>query len=153
MCVLSTEQTSPLATYASKSLLEEVRHVPRSSHGAFETELLIDIDREIESMVRLSGVALEASCQARDVKAFITRMAILCAHAADRGGGRVEMLKAMAVATCRLERPWRHLASLLAQRCAMLASHYGEEGQEGPSGEVIRWLFADASPANIDSLQ
>ena len=105
-------------------------------------ELVIDIDREIWCLEQLSGVA-DASHSPAQTRAFVAWIATICADAADRGGGRVELGKAAAVGARHYTRPWRNLACLLARRCAALSRRYGAEEASALPGEVIRWLFCD----------
>lgn len=109
------------------------------------------MDREIWCLEQLSGVA-NANHSPAQTRAFVAWIASICADAADRGGGRVELGKAAAVGARHYTRPWRNMACLLSRRCATLCAHYGADDASALPGEVIRWLFCDAGEAESRGL-
>lgn len=130
-----------------QAFLEASRHMrAATSPDADETgpDVEIDIDREIWCLEQLSGVADVVGHGARQTRDYIAWIASICADAGDQGLCDSRIRRVVAAATRHDAPAWRRLADLLAQRCAVFMQRYGIESVDGPSGEVIRWLFAEA---------
>lgn len=132
-----------------QALVEAARHMgactPTSVNGA-EQEIEIDIDREIWCLELLSGVVDVVGHGTRQTRDYVAWIASICADAADRGASAAQMLNTVEAASHHYAPPWRNLADLLARRCAMFVRSFGIESVDGPSGEIIRWLFVEAWP-------